>query len=252
MDVLTKARSIGQRVLHPTRGRVNAFGHGVVGLIDVGSVGHLPRVWDIHAAKINALLKFEPRDTAVQQAHVTTIDAPLWSAVEEHEFYIYRGRSGSGSSMFEQNIDYVRENYEELRNRGPRHLADTWFERCELDKVEHIACTTLDTVLADLTDSFHVLKIDTQGAESHILRGASEYLKSGDCLALHLELFSIPLYKGIALRDEVTLTLKDLGFDEVFVYPPHGSFDSQNDVVFMRRGATGVEADVIRSVYKIK
>lgn len=129
------------------------------------------------------------------------------------------------------------------------HLAKTWFERSRLDHIEEIHCTTLDAVLADRPDPYHLLKIDAQGAERQILEGAAQYLSGGDCMALHLELFKLPLYKGIALRPEVEEIVDGMGFSLVKEYPPHGSFDSQNDCVFLRRGAAGPVVDAIRQAY---
>ncbi|AFJ36042.1 hypothetical protein W7S_15395 [Mycobacterium sp. MOTT36Y] len=162
---------------------------------------------------------------------------------------MYAGLAGHGSSMFRENADYVRANFDALRTRGPSHLAKTWFERSRLDHIEEIHCTTLDAVLADRPDPYHLLKIDAQGAERQILEGAAQYLSGGDCMALHLELFKLPLYKGIALRPEVEEIVDGMGFSLVKEYPPHGSFDSQNDCVFLRRGAAGPVVDAIRQAY---
>jgi hypothetical protein len=112
---------------------------------------------------------------------------------------------------------------------------------------EELHCTTLDAVLADRSEPYHVLKIDAQGAERQILEGAADYLSGGDCLALHLELFRVPLYEGIALRPEVEEFVEGMGFSLVKEYPPQGSFDSQNDCVFLRRGAVGPVVDAIRA-----
>ncbi|UXA09356.1 FkbM family methyltransferase [Mycobacterium sp. SMC-2] len=164
---------------------------------------------------------------------------------------MYAGQDGHGSSLFRQNVDYVRDNFDILRTIGPSYLAETWFERSRLDHIEEIQCTTLDAVLADRVEPYHLLKIDAQGAERQILEGAANYLADGDCLALHLELFRLPLYEGIALRPEVEAMVDGMGFSLVKEYPPHGSFDSQNDCVFMRRGATGAVADAIRMAYRL-
>jgi len=229
-------------------GVVNHGGAGVIGFIDVGSAGQLPAPWYRHSAEISYALKFEPRDSRQVARYVRTVDAALWSEATERDFFVYRGLAASGSSLFEQNTQYVRENFAELSTRGPRHLAETWLERSELDHVETVGCRTLDQVLAEDSNRYHFLKIDAQGAEFEILQGASTFLER-DCLGLHLELFTVPLYKGIRLRGEVEHFLADLGFSLVKEYPPHGSFDSQNDCVFLRRGAGGVEVDAIRRIY---
>jgi FkbM family methyltransferase len=232
-------------------GVVNRGGRGVVGLIDVGSVGPLPRPWHQRCDLVSHVLKFEPRDPRGGTSRVVTIDAALWSEPATLPFYVYAGSAGQGSSLFRQNVDYVRENFGELRTIGPSYLAETWFERSHLDHIEEVHCTTLDAVMADHSEPYHVLKIDAQGAERQILAGAANYLSGGDCLALHLELFRLPLYEGIALRPEVEELVDGMGFSLVKEYPPHGSFDSQNDCVFMRSGAEGPIVDAIRTAYEL-
>lgn len=232
-------------------GVINRGGRGVVGLIDVGSVGDLPNPWHKRSDLVSHVLKFEPRDPSSETPRVVTIDTALWSTTAKLPFYVYAGQSGHGSSLFRQNIDYVRENFDTLRTLGPSHLAETWFERSRLDHVEEIQCTTLDAVLRDRTEPYHVLKIDAQGAERQILEGASHFLSGGDCTALHLELFTVPLYEGIALRPEVEDFLDGFGFSLVKEYPPHATFDAASDCVYMRRGATGVVVEAVREAYEL-
>ena len=98
--------------------------------------------------------------------------------------------------------------------------------------------------------SFHFLKIDAQGAEYEILEGAQKFLDE-DCLGLHLELFTIPLYKGIRLLPQVEDYLSGLGFELVKKFPAHGSFDSQNDCVFLKKQANNRIVDIIRETYDI-
>ena len=248
---MSTARSLARRVRQQLRrgGIVNRGGRGVVGLIDVGSVGELSEPWYRHAASVSHVLKFEPRDPSRRLRNVETIDAALWKEPARLPFYVYKGLQGTGSSLFRQNLDYVRQNFETLRKRGPIELAETWLERSEIDHVVELDCTTLDEVLSNQPKPYHVLKVDAQGAEQQILEGAIDYLAGGDCQALHLELFRIPLYENATLRPDVQAWLEERGFDLVKENHPHGTFDSQNDCVFLRRDAKGPIAGTIRSVY---
>ena len=230
-------------------GIVNYRNRGLVNVIDVGSAGLLPEPWLTHAPRIANLLKFEPRDTATTTRRVRTVSSALWSRDEVRDFYIYRGLRGSGSSMFRQNVEYVMENFDELRQHGSPELAETWLDRSQVERVEPIRCTTLDRVLEEIVDvNYHFLKIDAQGAEQEILLGAEGFLAE-DCLGLHLELFTLPLYKGTALQDDVISYLAGRGFRLVKRFPPHGSFDSQNDCLFLREGVETREVEGIRLVY---
>jgi FkbM family methyltransferase len=174
----------------------------------------------------------------------------LWDHDEDRDFYVYAGLNGSGSSFFPQNLDYVRENFADLRLRGPSSLAETWFDRSQVKGTQRVHCMTLDGVLAELNMPFpyHVLKIDCQGAESRILAGAEEYLKR-DCMALHLELFDIPLYEGIELLPNVGSYLAGFGFELAYKFPAHGTFDSQHDCLFLKRDDHSEVGRTIRHVY---
>lgn len=231
-------------------GVVNFQRKGVVNVIDVGSAGELPYPWDKNAIKIKNLLKFEPRDRLSKSPFIVTMDVALWETNCERDFYIYKGFGGTGSSLFQQNYEYVAENFDLIRARGPEHLANTWFERSQLDRVERITCSRLDDVLEELDHPFayHFLKIDAQGAEYEILKGA-EHLLSSSCIGLFLELFVIPLYKGIKLFPVVVEYLERFGFRLVKKYPPHGSFDSQHDCLFLKMGTNPQIGRLIRGVY---
>jgi FkbM family methyltransferase len=233
---------------------VGRGGGGVVGLIDVGSAGPLPSPWNERAGLITRLLKFEPRDRPQQAGgRVRVVDAALWEEECPRDFYVYRGRRGTGSSLFEQNVEWVREHWDEIAQRGPRRLARSWFARAELDRVSRVNCRRLDDVLAELgaQRDYHFLKIDAQGAEFPILRGAEEFLRDA-CIGLHLELFVLPLYRGIALLPEVESYLAERGFELVLKFPPHGSFDSQHDCLFIKSESRDPLVDAVREIYGIE
>lgn len=247
------ARLLSSKAVRQKETEINFGGAGLINFIDIGSVGNLPHPWKNNAHHIKHLLKFEPRDKSENSVNVTTISAALWDQNVSLPFYIYKGFKHTGSSLFEQNLDYVRDNFESLRKRGPSHLAETWFERSQLVRVESLECKTLDSVISEhlIPQTFHFIKIDAQGAEYQILRGAESILKK-DCIALHLELFQLPLYKGIKLLPEVCSYLKDFGFDLVKQFPPHGSFDSQHDCLFIKsQSADKRRIEIIRKVYEL-
>jgi hypothetical protein len=93
-----------------------------------------------------------------------------------------------------------------------------------------------------------VAAIDAQGAEMNILRGAERLLR-GPCIGLHMELFTLPLYKGISLLPEVQAHCAALGYQLVKKFPAHGSFDSQHDCLFLRDGADAALTGRIRQIY---
>jgi len=181
-----------------------------------------------------------------------TYNTAVWEAEETLPFYRYKGFKATGSSLFKQNFEYVRTNYESLKKRGPTYLAETWFDRSELVETTELACRTIDSILRDEFPStpFHFMKIDAQGAEYNILKG-SQSLLSGSCIGLHLELFTLPLYEGIVLLDGVEAFLADFGFRMVKRFPAHGTFDSQHDCLFLIEHRDPALCSVIRKVYGI-
>lgn len=181
-----------------------------------------------------------------------TYNTAVWEKEETRSFYIYRGLDGTGSSLFKQNTDYVRENFEQLKTRGPASLAKTWFERCKLDRQVEIKCRTLDDIIREELPGvpFQFAKMDAQGAEYNILKGG-ESLLSGSCIGLHLELFTLPLYEGIVLLDEVESYLDGFGFRKAKQFPAHGTFDSQHDCIFLKDDADPQIVSAIKQVYKL-
>ena len=234
--------------------QLNDGDRGEINFIDVGSVGGLPEPWRQNAFRIAFLLNFEPNGPITRGNHSMTYNTALWNDSCELDFYVYRGNNSrrSGSSLFEQNFDYVTENFETLSKQGPPNLAKTWHQRSETIDTKKMICKPLDVVLKEELGGrpFHFTKIDAQGAEYEILSGAKEFL-STTCVGMELELFRVPLYKNIRLVDEVTEFLAGFGFSLAKKFPPHGTFDSQNNCVFIHDERSPELQSIIRDVYGI-
>lgn len=243
----------GLRARFSAKYRINHRDGGVIGFIDVGSIGGLPDPWRANAHLVRFLLNFEPNDSPVRESNSMTYNTAVWEAETTLPFYIYKGFNATGSSLFKQNIEYVKGNYESLQGRGARYLAETWFDRSQLIDTVEMKCRTIDLILKDELPStaFHFMKIDAQGAEYNILKGAEAFL-SGSCVGLHLELFVLPLYDGIALLDEVENYLVGFGFRLVKKFPAHGTFDSQHDCLFLKTQGDPALLELVRKVYGIE
>jgi FkbM family methyltransferase len=225
---------------------------GKLNFIDVGSAGLLPSPWNKREEYIDRTLKFEPRDSNESKSKVISVNCALWENESKKDFYIYEGFNQTGSSLFLQNFKYVRENFDTISKRGPENLAHSWIDRSKLVRIEMLNCETLDNVLRKLDPkiSFDFLKIDAQGAEYQILKGANTFLQK-HCQGIVLELFSLPLYEGIKLEDEVTDFLKAQGFQIVKRFPPHGTFNSQRDCLFLRNDIRPEVKEIIHTVYEL-
>jgi len=246
-------KKIGNRV--SGNGIINYKNQGKINFIDVGSLGNLPEPWLSNSKYIRHLLSFEPLDKARKNKNIIISSNALWNENCVKQFYIYKGFKSSGSSFFEQNYEYVDSNFSTLKETGPKYLAETWHARSRLIKVKEIECKTLDNTLKDLNlpFNFDFMKIDAQGAEYEILNGSLNFLTSS-CIGLQLELFNIPLYKNIKLFPEVKNFLNEKGFELVKKLECHGSFDSQNDCIFIKNNIPEDKKEVVQllqSVYQI-
>lgn len=81
-----------------------------------------------------------------------------------------------------------------------------------LDRTVDVPCTTLDAWArsAGVTD-VHALKVDVQGLELAVLRGADELLRS-TVMAVNTEAQLIPEYQGAGTFSEIDLFLRERGF----------------------------------------
>jgi len=225
---------------------------GYINYIDVGAAGPLQNPWKRHQSKIKIWLQFEPNDDGIRRdENKISVDAAIWHKNEEREFYVI-GAKGYGSSLLEPNFEYVRENYEELRHHGNPKMAETWFDRTVIQETHTLTTRSLDDVLDELGqhDLYHFLKIDVQGADYYVLKGA-ERLLSGSCIGIQTEQFIYPLYKDSVLLDETTEYLSEFGFELVKKFPAHGTFDSQHDCLYLKTGIDNHVSRSIRTMYEI-
>jgi FkbM family methyltransferase len=98
-------------------------------------------------------------------------------------------------------------------------------------------CTLDDSVMASLSPEDRVwLKIDTQGYEAEVLKGASRLMPR--VRALECELSLVPLYDGQPLIDEMITMIYQMGFRMVGVAPvffqPETGDTLQVDGMFLR------------------
>ena len=109
--------------------------------------------------------------------------------------------------------------------------------------IEHVVVRPLDGVRHDAIDTASnvLLKIDTQGYEMPVLRGAAALLKRVS--GVQLELSLAPLYEGQALYREIIDVLAAAGLELWNVLPgfvdPSSGRMLQFDGVFFRTGPAG-------------
>ncbi len=231
---------------------ININYKNTINFIDVGSFGGLPAPWDTYAETINYLVNFEPNDDPGFSNNQITFDVGLWEKDEVRPFYICKGLDGQGDSLFKQNMEYVRENFHSLKNLGDPMLAETWFERSEIVGSRSIQCRSLDSLFEEELSNrkFHFMKVDSQGAEYNILKGAQNFLSTNG-VGLHLELFTLPLYEGIMLLPDVEEYLLQFGFRLVKKFPEFGTFDAMQDCLFINETRDKKICSILHEIYRI-
>jgi len=115
-------------------------------------------------------------------------------------------------------------------------------EECAPDALyvskERVPVSTLNSALGGvlLPGEAVMLKVDTQGYEQFVLKGASEILPQVELIECELSL--TPLYDGQLVFLEMIAELKSLGFDPVQFVPaftdPHTGHNMQVDAIFSR------------------
>ena len=174
---------------------------GVDALVDVGANEGQYGVEVRDHGFSGRLLSIEPQAQAyVRLAHRAAQD-PLWDCLQcglgaEGGETELRLSANSVSSSILPILDSHVEAEPESRYRG----------------VEKIAIRTLDSVVAEwgARGSRIGLKLDVQGFEAEVLRGAADTLPNVSFLECELSLK--PLYEGQVLYDEMIQHLGDVGF----------------------------------------
>jgi len=88
-----------------------------------------------------------------------------------------------------------------------------WRKQLKIVDTKKIEATTIDTLISEKNiNTIDYLKIDTQGTELEILKGAPNSLKNKKILVIKTEFAFIPLYKSQPVFSEIDLYLKDFGY----------------------------------------
>lgn len=149
------------------------------------------------------IISFEPTTAAWEKLKKASENDPLWEAAPrcaigaedgEIEFHISANSvSSSALPMLDSHLKAAPES------------AYVGTERLPLRRLDAVGAEYVKA------DSVLFIKIDTQGYEQQVLKGATELLKTA--AGAQLELSLVPLYEGQVLYDEIIASLKALGFE---------------------------------------
>ena len=173
----------------------------IINYLDVGARGDISLPWSLFANKALKVIGFEPDPIEAKRLADTyegRVYYPhaLWGSVDERPFYLNEWESTS--SMYPSNY---------IPNQV--YLDRHWLGRKAKATLD-VKCVDLDGVLA-AEDEPDFIKLDTQGSEYEILRGARKILEKGNPLVL-CETWCTEVYEGAPLTHEVMGLMYELGY----------------------------------------
>ncbi len=146
------------------------------------------------AEKVNK--KYEKKDF---QSFV--LDTKCLLDVEgEFEFNIMK--QTSMSSLLEVDLHNYKKNF------GSYEKYQTWEKNVEIESKVIVESTTIDNYFKGI-NNIDFLKIDTQGSELRILKGALNSIQNKRILIVKVEVSTIPIYKNQALFSDIDLFLRE-------------------------------------------
>lgn len=188
----------------------------VVNYLDVGARGDVSAPWSLFQPDSIKIIGFEP--DPVEAARLSSAyperkyyPNALWRRGGSKTFYLCEWESTS--SMYPPN-QAVNTQY------APKH----WQGRVPKQALQ-VDCVALDSILK-LEDTPDFIKIDTQGAELEILKGAKKLLERSSPLVL-AETWCAEIYEGMPLTHDVMAFMYDLGY-QVFDLSVAAAWQHQN------------------------
>ena len=173
----------------------------VVNYLDVGARGDVSEPWSLFEPGTIKVIGFEPDPDECERLSKSYPERKyypnaLWGEKTTQPFYLCEW--ASTSSMYPP---------AELSNQQyyPKH----WSGRIP-SKTLMVECVPLDSIISS-EDTPDFIKIDTQGAELEILRGAEQLLRKGAPLVL-TETWCTEVYEGSPLTHDVMSYMDELGY----------------------------------------
>nr|WP_246338200.1 FkbM family methyltransferase [Azospirillum oleiclasticum] len=193
-----------------------AFREAPIGLIDVGARWGPSEIFQA-APEVFDVLAFEPdpREADILEREIGPGGG--WAG-----FRVHRGALGAGTGTGALHLLSKANNSSLLPVN--RHFTSRYaFRGFELERVLEVPLRALDDVLAEdgHGSAAEIIKIDVQGAEIEILKGARRTLaERAVCVICEVAFF--PFYEGMPLCADVVRFMTDAGFSL------YGLLDAQN------------------------
>ena len=208
--------------------------HGINLILDIGAnTGQYSIDLRKRLGYRGSIVSFEPLSTAHEQLVRAAAGDPLWDVAPKVAI-----GSRQGSVTLHVSGNSQSSSVLPMLDSHATAAPQSRYTRDEVVPVE-----TLDVAAKGYVrgESRMLLKIDTQGYEAEVLRGAPDMLARAT--AVQMEMSLVPLYEGQLLIRDIWLMLEEAGFElwtlsPVFVDPRTGR-QLQVDAVFFRKESVG-------------
>ena len=188
------------------------IGSSTISLLDVGAADGADDRWSLFrryidyfgvepdARSANSVLNTDSKSDYHSESLITRA---LWHSPGEVTLNLCR--KPMVSSIYEPN----------------RIFLDLFPDAMRNDIVDNVKllCETVDNIAKESETDFDVIKLDVQGAELDVLRGATSALRTA--IAIEIEVEFCEIYKGQPLFDQIFSYLREHGFefiDFLFIY----------------------------------
>ena len=193
-----------------------------LGFIDIGSLGDVHQLIHPIASLVHAVC-FELNESGCEElrqkykndrifAQLSIVQAALFSRVSKQKLYITN--VPTNTSILEPNRDFIK-----------RYQADKF----AVKEVGSVSTRTLDSIIYGKNLSGKTMgefiKLDTQGSEYDILRGAKRVLKER-CLGVWCEVEFFEVYRKQKTFSDIDSLLKKYGLFLYGIYPHYRSTKS--------------------------
>ena len=209
--------------------------------VDVGARGKLEFIEEL--AEITNMHGFEPDSKAYEilkndycSVHFKNLKLNPTALLDKKEdSVLFITKQGSMSSLLQSDIDNYQKHF------GDYKEFETWKERITPDKTINLITDTLDAYFENSDKTIDFLKIDTQGTELSILKGAKNLLEQKRINIIKLEVTTIPVYKNQVLFSEIDAFLRKLNYTLVdfITYPKEYYPSFQKKITTKHSGPCG-------------
>ncbi len=214
---------------HPLARRRRLLDYNKISLVlDIGAnAGQFGQELRQDLGYSNKIISFEPMHDAFKLLEEK-------SSIDEH-WDVYNFALGDTNGTSEINV--AENSYSSsLLEMMPAHVQSA--PDSKYVKKEVIEIRSLDAIFSDIAepDGRIYMKIDTQGFENRVLKGASSSLAGIDMIQMEMSL--VPMYKGELLFNDLCTIVSEKGYSLVAVEPVFSNPDTgqllQLDGIFQR------------------